>query len=224
MTAQIPFDLMPDILLGSGQVIGKPFYDLLGCPYWFHWKSVWSLFCFLLQELYCQHKKQKFIEYQTFPGCEKLLHIFRKMNSPDRIISICELIAFPYLLRQIFPMERPCIQNLMDQLRDHLVGKSFRQTIYRLHTVNDLLISCRGKNLRMFHLRTAFFSDDLSSEDKHTALFECSPQIRRIEPGNRQSAACICHSCCQNLEIAYLVNINTCCYSGTDRDCFVLLC
>ena len=101
--------------------------------------------CFLLQELYCQHKKQKFIEYQTFPGCEKLLHIFRKMNSPDRIISICELIAFPYLLRQIFPMERPCIQNLMDQLRDHLVGKSFRQTIYRLHTVNDFLISCRGK-------------------------------------------------------------------------------
>ena len=187
---------MPYILLGIRQLIGKTFYDLLSCPNWLHRKCIGSFFCLLLQKLYCQHKEQKFIKYQSFPCSKKLLHILWKMNGTDCIIIICKLISFPYLLRQIFSMKRSCIQNLMYQLRDCLIGKTFRQPVYRLHAVNDLLICCRGKNLRMFHLQTSFFPCDLSSQNEYTSFFQSSSEIRRIEPGHRKTATGICHSCC----------------------------
>ena len=154
---------MPYIFLSICQFIGQTFYDFLRRPYRFHGKSIQSLFCFFFQKLHCQHKKKKLIKHQSFSRSKQFLHIFRKMYSTYRKIIICQLITFPDLFWQIFGFQRPCVKNLMNQLRDCLIGKPFGQCIHRLHTVNNLFIRCRGKNFWMFHLQTTFFTDNLSA-------------------------------------------------------------
>ena len=58
----------------------------------------------------------------------------------ESIIDICESVTFSEFFRKILTLHGQIFQKLCDHFDNGFVGKSCRQSVYRLEIVKDLLI------------------------------------------------------------------------------------
>ena len=131
------------------------------------------------------------------------------MNRRNRKIPVCQVIPLLILICQILCLKLLLIKHLMDQLHDRLIRKPRSQSINRLKTVQNLLISRRRKNLRVLHLQLPLLPDDTPPQNKPAAFPDCRTQIRCIKPRNRNFPRKICHSGRDHLKIPHLIHIHT---------------
>ena len=135
MACQVSFDLVPDVLLGTCQLIGKMVDDIFRGPYRLHGILVFCRFAFFLQLVNRQDEQQEFIEHQPSAGGQKGFPVPRKVDGFQREAFLGQLIPFPHLRRKEIRRMRSFLHDLPDQLLKGFIGKSCREAIDGLQTV-----------------------------------------------------------------------------------------
>ena len=215
-SCKIPFNLMPGIHLGAGKIIRQSLDNLLRSPGHLHGKMIFRFFRFFFQQLHRQDKKKKLIKNKPFSCGEQFFHIPGEVYCSQSKIDIGQLISLSDLIRKIFRLKRTVLKSLADKFRQRFVCQSGCEPVNRLHIMNDLFISCRSENFRMLQFQLSVFSYDPSAENKNTALFQHTSEIRRIKPYHVKSSAFVADCDGDDLKSSGRIHINAGAYCSGD--------